>query len=162
MDDLQKGKRLVFLQFALIIVLAIFPDSLDVDPTLEYVGIAMIAIGVVTLFAGFRGLGKSLTANPVPNEDGVLVTKGIYSIVRHPIYLGLLIITMGLVVSSGVWAQIIVWIALAVLLVYKMRWEEVLLSAKYKGYAEYMNKVPGLVPGLKPRTSGPKNSGPKK
>ena len=156
MDDLQKGKRLVFLQFALIIVLAIFPDSLDVDPTLEYVGIAMIAIGVVTLFAGFRGLGKSLTANPVPNEDGVLVTKGIYSIVRHPIYLGLLIITLGLVVSSGVWAQIIVWIALAVLLVYKMRWEEVLLSAKYKGYAEYMTKVPGIVPGLKPKNSGTK------
>lgn len=156
MDDLQKGKRLVFLQFALIIVLAIFPDSLDVDPTLEYLGIAMIAIGVVTLFAGFRGLGKSLTANPVPNEDGVLVTKGIYGIVRHPIYLGLLIITLGLVVSSGVWAQIIVWIALAVLLVYKMRWEEVLLTAKYKGYADYVTKVPGLIPGLKPKNSGTK------
>ena len=81
---------------------------------------------------------------------------------RHPIYLGLLIITLGLVVSSGVWAQIIVWIALAVLLVYKMRWEEVLLTAKYKGYAEYMNKVPGLVPGLKPRNPGPKKSGTKK
>jgi protein-S-isoprenylcysteine O-methyltransferase Ste14 len=156
MDDLQKGKRLVFLQFALIIVLAIFPDSLDVDPTLEYVGIAMIAIGVVTLFAGFRRLGKSLTANPVPNEDGVLVTTGIYSIVRHPIYLGLLIITLGLVISSGVWSQIIVWIALAVLLTYKMRWEEVLLSAKYKGYADYMTKVPGLVPGLKPKNPGTK------
>ena len=156
MDDLQKGKRLVFLQFALIIVLAIFPDSLDVDPTLEYVGIAMIAIGVVTLFAGFRGLGKSLTANPVPNADGVLVTTGIYSIVRHPIYLGLLIITLGLVISSGVWAQIIVWVALAVLLTYKMRWEEVLLTAKYKGYADYMTKVPALIPGLKPRNSGTK------
>jgi protein-S-isoprenylcysteine O-methyltransferase Ste14 len=114
----------------------------------------MIAIGVVVLFAGFKGLGKSLTANPVPNEDGVLVTKGIYSVVRHPIYLGLLIITLGLVISSGVWAQVIVWLALVVLLVYKMRWEEVLLSAKYKGYAEYMTKVPGLVPGLKSKNSG--------
>jgi protein-S-isoprenylcysteine O-methyltransferase Ste14 len=156
MDDLQKGKRLVFLQFALIIVLAIFPDSKTVAPWLNIAGTVLIAIGLVLLFAGFRGLGKSLTANPVPNEDGVLVTKGIYSIVRHPIYLGLLIITLGLVVSSGVWAQIIVWIALAVLLVYKMRWEEVLLTAKYKGYADYMTKVPALIPGLKPRNSGTK------
>ncbi len=156
MDDLQKGKRLVFIQFGLIIMLALFPDDINVDPALEYSGIAMLAVGLVLLFAGFKGLGKSLTANPVPNEDGVLVTKGIYSIVRHPIYLGLLIITLGLVVSSGVWAQIIVWIALAVLLVYKMRWEEVLLTAKYKGYAEYMTKVPALIPGLKPRNSGTK------
>jgi protein-S-isoprenylcysteine O-methyltransferase Ste14 len=156
MDDLHKGKRLVFLQFALIIVLAIFPDSANVSSALNIGGTVLIAIGLVLLFAGFRGLGKSLTANPVPNADGVLVTTGIYSIVRHPIYLGLLIITLGLVVSSGVWAQIIVWVALVVLLVYKMRWEEVLLSAKYKGYTDYMAKVPGIIPGLKPRKSGTK------
>ena len=152
MDDLEKGKRLVFLQFALIIVLALFPDNNKVDPRLSIVGTVMLAIGLAVLFAGFMGLGKSLTANPVPNQDGVLVTKGIYSVVRHPIYLGLLSITLGLVVSSGVWAQIIVWIALAALLVYKMRWEEVLLTAKYKGYAEYMTKVPAIIPGLKLRT----------
>lgn len=149
MDDLQKGKRLVFLQLALIIVLALFPDSANVEPALEYVGIVMIGVGLVLVFAGFRGLGKSLTANPVPIEDGKLVTTGIYSIVRHPIYLGLLIVTLGLVVSSGVWAQIIVWAALAVLLNYKMRWEEVMLSKKYKGYAQYMATVPALIPGLK-------------
>ena len=162
MDDLQKGKRLVFIQFALIIALALLPDNKPVDSRLSLAGTVMLAIGLVLLFAGFRGLGKSLTANPVPAEDGVLVTKGIYSIVRHPIYLGLLIFTLGLAVSDGAWAQMIVWVALLVLLVYKMRWEETLLSKKYKGYAQYMAKVPAIIPGLKPRNSGTKKPGTKK
>ena len=149
MDDMQKGRMLVFLQFGLIIILAMYPDSATVDSRTNILGTVVIAIGLVLLFAGFRGLGKSLTANPVPNQDGVLVTTGVYGIIRHPIYLGLLIITFGLVISSGVWGQIVVWLALAVLLVYKMRWEEVLLTAKYKGYAEYMAKVPAIIPGLK-------------
>jgi protein-S-isoprenylcysteine O-methyltransferase Ste14 len=151
MDDLQKGRMLVFLQFGLIIILAVYPDSTNVDSRLNIFGIALITVGLISLFAGFRGLGKSLNANPVPNQDGVLVTTGIYSVVRHPIYLGLLIITLGLVVSSGVWGQALAWLALAILLTYKMRWEEQLLTAKYKGYAEYMTKVPAIIPGLKPR-----------
>lgn len=161
MDDLQKGKRLVFLQLALIIVLALFPDSATVDQRLSIGGTVLLAIGLVILFAGFKGLGKSLTANPVPIEDGKLVTTGIFSIIRHPIYLGLLVVTLGLVVSSGVWAQIIVWAALAVLLNYKMHWEEVMLSKKYKGYAQYMATVPALIPGLKPKNPGSKNPGKK-
>lgn len=152
MDDLQKGRMLVFLQFGLIIILAMYPDSTNVDSRLNIFGTVVIAIGLVLLFAGFRGLGKSLNANPVPNQDGVLVTTGIYGVVRHPIYLGLLIITLGLVVSSGVWGQVLPWLALAILLTYKMRWEEVLLAAKYKGYAQYMTKVPAIIPGLKPRS----------
>lgn len=151
MDDLQKGRMLVFLQFGLIIILAMYPDSTNVDSRLNIFGTVVIAIGLVLLFSGFRGLGKSLNANPVPNQDGVLVTTGIYSVVRHPIYLGLLIITLGLVVSSGVWGQALPWLALAILLTYKMRWEEVLLTAKYKGYADYAKRVPAIIPGLKPR-----------
>ena len=146
MDDLQKGRMLVFLQFALLIALAIFPDSTEVQNWANITGIFLIGIGVIVMFMGFRGLGKSLTANPVPNQDGKLVTTGIYSRVRHPIYTGLLAITLGLVVSSGVWGQILLWLALAMLLTYKLRWEEVMLSAKYKDYAEYKARVPAMFP----------------
>jgi len=150
MDDLQKGRLLVFLQFALLFALAIYPDSTQVQSWATITGIFLIGVGVLVMFLGFRGLGKSLTANPVPNQDGTLVTTGIYSRVRHPIYSGLLAITLGLVVSSGVWSQILVWLALAMLFTYKLRWEEVMLTAKYKGYAEYKAHVPAIFPKLTP------------
>ena len=148
MDDLQKGRLLVFAQFGLIIILALFPDSKSVNPQAEIAGTVLLFLGVILLFAGFRGLGKSLTANPVPVDDGTLVTTGIFARLRHPIYTGLLVLTMGLVVSSGVWTQLIAWFGLLGLLIYKMRWEETLLSAKYKGYAAYKSRVPALFPKL--------------
>jgi protein-S-isoprenylcysteine O-methyltransferase Ste14 len=148
MDDLQKGRLLVFAQFGLILILALFPDSENVNSQAEIAGTALLLLGLLLLFAGFRGLGKSLTANPVPVDDGVLVTTGIYARLRHPIYTGLLVLTMGLVVASGVWAQLIAWFGLLGLLIYKMRWEETLLTVKYKGYAEYKSRVPALFPKL--------------
>jgi protein-S-isoprenylcysteine O-methyltransferase Ste14 len=132
----------------LIIILALFPDSKSVNPQAEIAGTVLLFLGVILLFAGFRGLGKSLTANPVPVDDGALVTTGIYARLRHPIYTGLLVLTMGLVVSSGVWTQLIPWFGLLGLLIYKMRWEETLLSAKHKGYAAYKSRVPALFPKL--------------
>jgi len=148
MDDLQKGRLLVFAQFGLILILALFPDSENVNSQAEIAGTAFLLLGLLLLFAGFRGLGKSLTANPVPVDDGILVTTGIYARLRHPIYTGLLVLTMGLVVSSGVWSQLIPWFGLLGLLIYKMRWEETLLSAKHKGYAAYKSRVPALFPKL--------------
>jgi protein-S-isoprenylcysteine O-methyltransferase Ste14 len=148
MDDLQKGRLLVFAQFGLILILALFPDSENVNSQAEIAGTALLLLGLLLLFAGFRGLGKSLTANPVPVDDGILVTTGIYARLRHPIYTGLLVLTMGLVVASGVWAQLIAWFGLLGLLIYKMRWEETLLSAKHKGYAAYKSRVPALFPKL--------------
>jgi len=148
MDDFQKGRTLVFLQFALLLVIAIFPDSANVPSWATSVGMVLIGLGVIVTFMGFRGLGKSLTANPVSSKEGTLVTTGIYSRMRHPIYAGLLAITLGLVVSSGVLTQIVIWAALALLLTYKSRWEEVMLAAKYKGYAEYKTRVPAIFPRL--------------
>jgi hypothetical protein len=148
MDDFQKGRLLVFAQFGLILILALFPDSKNVNSQAEIAGTVLLFLGLILLFAGFRGLGKSLTANPVPVDDGALVTTGIYARLRHPIYTGLLVLTMGLVVSSGVWSQLIPWFGLLGLLIYKMRWEETLLSAKHKGYAAYKSRVPALFPKL--------------
>ena len=139
------------LQFALIITLLIFPDSNQVPGWATITGIFLIGIGIIIIFMGFRGLGKSLTANPVPTQDGKLVTTGIYNRVRHPIYTGLLASTLGLGLSRGLWSQFLVWLALVILLIYKLRWEEVMLTTKYKEYAEYKVRIPAIFPRLKLR-----------
>ena len=151
MDDLKKGRILVALQFALIITLIVFPDSNQVPSWATITGIFLIGIGIIIIFMGFRGLGKSLTANPVPNQDGKLVTTGIYNRVRHPIYTGLLASTLGPVLSRGLWSQFLVWLVLVILIIYKLRWEEVMLAIKYKEYSEYKVRVPAIFPQLTKR-----------
>jgi len=46
-------------------------------------------------FKGFWDLGHSLTPLPYPRKDGELVQTGVYSVVRHPIYSGLILGSLG-------------------------------------------------------------------
>jgi protein-S-isoprenylcysteine O-methyltransferase Ste14 len=148
MDDLRKGRVLVGFQFAFIagIGFAQGADAFGVAELPNSIGTALFGLGIVVMIAGIRGLGSSLTTNPVPLEKAVLIETGIYKYMRHPIYSGLLTLTLGLCISSGVIGKFIFWIALAALLIYKLRWEEVLLVAKYKGYVNYQKRVPAIFP----------------
>lgn len=144
---------LVGLQFALlglIAVLVVVPhDRLwGAGPiTVVAAALAIVGGGVLAVL-GVRGLGSSLTASPVPLSGSGLVTSGIYSRVRHPIYSGLLLGALGLVVlGASVW-QIVGWIALLALLMLKSRWEERMLGAVHPGYAGYAATAGRFVPGV--------------
>lgn len=154
MDDSRKGRILVAIQFAFILGIGLMhgADAFGEAELPNSVGTALFGIGVVVMVAGVRGLGNSATTNPVPRAEGTLVETGIYSYVRHPIYTGLLTLTLGLCISSGVLGKFVFWVLLTALLTYKLRWEETLLLAKYSGYAKYQKQVPAIFPqfGKKP------------
>lgn len=148
MDDLRKGKVLVALQFGFILGIGVMGGS-DVFGRAELpnsIGTVLFGLGVVVMIAGVRGLGDAATVNPVPLEKATLVETGIFKYVRHPVYTGLLTLTLGLCISSGIVGKFVFWIFLAALLAYKIRWEETLLSAKYPGYANYQKRVPAIFP----------------
>ena len=88
---------------------------------------------------GVLALGRNLTPFPKPIEGGTLVTSGVYGIVRHPIYTGLILGTLG----WGVFRSSLLGIALAVLLFVffdlKSRREERWLAEAYPGYADTRN-----------------------
>ena len=153
MNDKSRGYFYVAVQFLLIALLFTAPRQADPYGTfsdlLGIVGVAVIALGAVILVTSFVRLGRSLTANPVPKDDGVLVTSGLYGRVRHPIYFGLLVLAFGVVLDAGWWPQIIIALMLYFLLNIKAQFEEDLLRKKYPEYKAYALKTPRFFPRIK-------------
>lgn len=149
MTDKIKGNLLVALQFILIATLLLMASDEVNLPWIYIGGVLFIAPGLLILFFALKDLGGSLTANPVPKAKATLVTSGLYKLVRHPIYTGLLLATFGSVVQSMAVGKLFVWLALVLLLNYKARWEESLLEQKYADYAEYKKTTGRFLPKLK-------------
>ncbi|BDS51075.1 methyltransferase family protein [Rhodoluna lacicola] len=149
MNDKTKGNVLVVLQFALVAaILLMASDEVNV-PWIYVGGVLFIAPGIIILFFSIKQLGGSLTANPVPRDGGKLIETGLYKYVRHPIYTGLLLATLGSCVQSMAVVKFFFWFLLLALLIYKARFEEKLLAAKYSTYTDYMKRTGRFVPRLK-------------
>lgn len=109
-------------------------------------GIAMIVLGVSLGAAGFASLGRNLTPLPRPKDDAVLVERGAYALVRHPIYSGISLASFGwgLAWESGA------ALALAALLLaffdLKSRREERWLVEAFPAYEGYRRRVKKLIP----------------
>jgi len=141
---------LQFLLLAALVVLAFVPhDRLwPGGPIPLIAGAVLVAAGLAVAVLGVRGLGSALTASPVPLEGATLVTSGVYSRVRHPIYTGLLAGGAGVVVMGASLGQVVVWAALLVLLMVKARWEERMLLAAHPDYRAYAARSGRFLPGL--------------
>ena len=63
---------------------------------LRYLGVALYASGNVIAFFAVRALGQQYSGYVTLQEDLKLVQHGIYSVIRHPIYLRILMVTLGL------------------------------------------------------------------
>lgn len=142
------------LQFALLLVLAVvgllgrggWPDGLRLAALV--VGLVLLAAGVVLAGLGLTGLGSALTAVPAPLADRSLRTGGVYAVVRHPIYGGLVLAALGFALLTSPWALLPAAV-LAVVLDLKRRVEEDFLASVYPGYDDYRRTVPrALVPGV--------------
>ncbi len=150
MNDKKVGNLFVFGQFLLIAVLALTPASTiwPASEVLTFIANSSFAIGFALLILSFANLGKSLTANPVPLDKAELKTNGAYSIVRHPIYLALILVASALTLKSASLVSVATLLALVVLLDVKARFEEKLLMKKFANYKNYAQKVGRLFPGI--------------
>ena len=110
------------------------------------VGGALFALGfVVSIIAVFH-LGSNLTPLPHPKDDASLVLTGLYRLVRHPIYFGVILMAFGWALLVQGWLTLAYAVVLAVFFDIKTRREEIWLARRFPQYAEYRTRVKKLIP----------------
>ncbi len=67
---------------------------------LRLAGTFMIAAGVVLAAWAIRSIGKDMQTDIAVNKEHVLRTEGAYAIVRHPMYLSLILLGLGAGLST--------------------------------------------------------------
>ncbi|MGI0491607.1 methyltransferase family protein [Alkalinema pantanalense CENA528] len=143
------GQLILFIAF---ILLPVSPVITREQPSLLWQysswGLAgffgLVAMGL--LVGGVLKLGNNLTPLPHPKDDGELVTIGVYSIVRHPIYSG--VIFAAIAYSCWQWSLSHAIGAMIFLLFFdqKAKQEESWLQTKFPDYASYQSRVKKLIP----------------
>lgn len=151
-SDVRTARLLVAGQFVLIGILVLLPARHDwpVPAALTLVCRVATVLGLTVMVIGATGLGRGLTATPLPNAHAQLRTEGLYRYSRHPIYSGLTLTMASITVGSGNASRLLILGALVLLLTMKARWEETRLARRFEGYAEYAARTPRFVP-IRPR-----------
>ena len=141
-----KGRVLVFVQFSALAVLSWLAWTAEPSAP-QYVFAAVVAaIGALVLGRAAIDLRAALTVFPEPRVDAPFVTSGIYSTVRHPMYLAVILIALALCAiasSSLAWT---VFALLAIDLRIKHRYEDALLADRWPSALDYQREVPALIP----------------
>jgi protein-S-isoprenylcysteine O-methyltransferase Ste14 len=149
--------RWIFLPFLVIgLVLAWLPAYTDrreigtIDGgAVRYVGLVLYVVGCVLRIAPVFVLGRRFSGLVAIQEGHELLTDGLYRVIRHPSYLGLLLVLFGwaLVFRSAI--GVLVSLLLVPPLVARMNSEEALLESEFgERYSEYRRRTWRLLPFL--------------
>ncbi len=120
----------------------------DVRSATTVLGIVLVVGGGAMAVLGVRALGSSLTPMPYPRDEARLVETGIYGLVRHPIYGGIVVVGAGWGLAT---ASLLALALAAVLLVFftlKSQREEAWLASRFPGYEAYRARMKRLIPFL--------------
>ncbi|SFV54026.1 hypothetical protein MNB_SM-6-1117 [hydrothermal vent metagenome] len=141
-----KSKILVFLQFFIIFLMILPLGSAVTHP---YLGVTVFVfgglIGLMAIAAHERG---NFNIRPDIKEKCVLVTHGIYAYVRHPMYLSVLLMMLGVSLVYFTYYELILYLFLIIVLLVKLFYEEGLWQCYSQEYIEYKKKTKRLIPFL--------------
>lgn len=138
----------VMIQFILLIVFFIDVELFEIE-ILEFdfwlyfalFGFLIIAIAVLQL-------NTSLSPFPSPKTDTKLVKNGLFKLIRHPTYTGILISIFSISFWLGSGYRLLVSLSILILFYFKSKYEEEKLAEQFTEYKTYQSITGRFLPRL--------------
>jgi protein-S-isoprenylcysteine O-methyltransferase Ste14 len=119
------------------------------DDTVRWLGVMVFAAGCLLRILPVFILGDRFSGLVAIQPGHTLVTNGIYSVIRHPSYLGLLLVSLGWVLAFRSGAGLLLTACLIPPLLARIRAEEALLLEQFGDeYRAYRSRTSRLIPGI--------------
>jgi protein-S-isoprenylcysteine O-methyltransferase Ste14 len=103
-------------------------------------GDVLVALGLLIVFFVFRQ-NQFASASIETAAGQRVVSTGLYGLVRHPMYLGALVMVAGIPIALGSWWGLCTVVPMAGVLVWRLVDEERFLERNLAGYREYQARV---------------------
>jgi protein-S-isoprenylcysteine O-methyltransferase Ste14 len=140
--------RLVILVVAILVVKfgGFRGHGLDTDAWLESLGLVLFATGLLFAVWARLAIGRNWGTPMTEKDEPELVTSGPYRLVRHPIYSGILLASVGTAIALS-WPWLVIVALIGIYFVYSATVEERFLEEQFpEQYRAYKRTTKMLVP----------------
>ena len=141
------GPIIVYGQFIFTAISIILTMVFDIKIRIEWLKIPFIIIGIIFIVLGFYlDLSAKLKSKLFINvEENKLITDGVYSVTRNPVYTGGFLICLGTIFIANnlllFVVPIICWIYMTIFLINtEEKWLRDLYGQEYKDYCKKVNR----------------------
>src|SRR6202030_3725361 len=121
----------------------------DADDAIRWLGVVLFAAGGALRIWPVFMLGRRFSGLVAIQPGHKLVTSGVYGVIRHPSYLGLLVNSLGWALAFRSGVGVLLTVLLIPPLLARIRAEERMLRTEFGGeYDVYCTRTSRLIPGL--------------
>ncbi len=120
------------------------------SPWLKPLTILLMVTGLAIRWTAILSLGRSFSVNVAIKQSQTIYRQGLFRVVRHPSYLGMLVIFLAIGLRSrNLISLALILIAPAAALLYRIHVEEQALEQAFgTEYVRYQQTTKRLIPGL--------------
>ncbi len=143
-ESTQKG---VVACSALVFLAGFVISGLDYRFSWSDVPLWVVIISCVLFLGGYGMYAEVLRENAYLSrtievqENQKVIDTGLYSVVRHPMYLATILLFLSIPLILGSWWSFIVFLFYPILIVVRIQNEEKVLAEQLEGYCQYRKKV---------------------